>query len=401
MAKTILQIAPTPFFSDRGCHIRVEGIIRCLDELGFRNRLCTYHHGRDIDGVDTVRISPIANYTQTEAGPNKYKLWADWKLLWLAVVQTRKLKPDVIHAHLHEGVMIGLAVKLLFFWRRIPLLADMQGSLTGELDTHGSFNKLPLLRWPTRLLERFLMWAADYIVCSSEHSLALISREFSVPTEKISLAQDGADPVAPGEPESRQQLRASLNIAQDKTLVMYTGALLESKGLNELKSLLRACADQPDLHFLIIGYPTDNLQPFLQEHGLESSATLTGRVQFEALPSYLNAADIAIDPKFSDAGEGSGKMLNYLAAGLPVVAFANENNRVFLPDDSKLAGNVEEMAQLLSELAKDHNYRQERGEANRQHFTQHFSWQTTRTQLANAYTSLIGADAMPGRQGND
>jgi len=81
--KIILHIAPTPFFSDRGCHIRIEGIVRCLTELGHNNTVCTYHHGRDIQGVSTKRIKSIANYTQTSAGPSKYKLLADWRLLKL------------------------------------------------------------------------------------------------------------------------------------------------------------------------------------------------------------------------------------------------------------------------------------------------------------------------------
>lgn len=393
MAKTILHIAPTPFFSDRGCHIRIEGIVRCLTELGFRNTVCTYHHGRDIEAVSTARITPIKNYTQTEAGPNKYKLLADWKLLWLVVAQTRKLKPDVIHAHLHEGLMIGLIVKWLFFWRRIPLLGDMQGSLTGELDTHGSFNNMSILRWPTRLLERFLMWASDYIVCSSAHSLALISKEFSVPEDKISLAQDGADPLATTSSASKQSLLEQLNIGKDKTLVLYTGALLDSKGLNELKSVLLASARHPELHYLIIGYPLENLQPFLQEQGLAAQCTLTGRIKFEDLPAYLNIADIAIDPKFSDAGEGSGKMLNYLACGLAVVAFANDNNRQFLPADSKLANDVEQMLALILEMARDQGYRQQCGAANKRHFEANFSWQTTRTQLQTAYSALLGEAA--------
>ena len=152
----VLQIAPTPFFADRGCHIRIEGIVHCLDDLGYDNTVCTYHHGRDVDRVNTKRISTIKNYTQTEAGPSRYKLWADWKLLWLAIRQYRQLKPAIIHAHLHEGLMIGLLVKIIFFWRRIPVIADMQGSLTGELDSHGAFDKLPLLRYPTHFLERGL-----------------------------------------------------------------------------------------------------------------------------------------------------------------------------------------------------------------------------------------------------
>jgi len=170
-ASHILHIAPTPFFSDRGCHIRIEGEVRCLDTLGFQNTVCTYHHGHDVSTVATKRIKNIPAYTQTEAGPSKYKLLADWRLLWLVFRQYRVLKPVALHAHLHEGLLIAFVVKMLFFWRRTPLIADMQGSLVGELETHGTFKRRPYLKWPTALLERILYWCATHIICSNTHSV--------------------------------------------------------------------------------------------------------------------------------------------------------------------------------------------------------------------------------------
>ena len=49
-------------------------------------------------------------------------------------------RPDMIHAHLHEGMMIGKVVSVLF---GVPLVADLQGSLTEEILDH---QFIP--RWP-------------------------------------------------------------------------------------------------------------------------------------------------------------------------------------------------------------------------------------------------------------
>ena len=54
-------------------------------------------------------------------------------------------KPTVVHGHLHEGGLIGWCVKVLFFWRRIKLVMDLQGSLSGELRAYGTFRKLPFM----------------------------------------------------------------------------------------------------------------------------------------------------------------------------------------------------------------------------------------------------------------
>jgi glycosyltransferase involved in cell wall biosynthesis len=142
------------------------------------------------------------------------------------------------------------------------------------------------------------------------------------------------------------------------------------------------------LHFLIIGYPVDELHSYLNQQGLAGLCTLTGQVAFEKLPSYLQLADIAIDPKFSDAGEGSGKILNYLACGLPVLAFDTQNNRRFLPEETKLAESVEAMASQLVEVIADGVLLKSMGDANLAHFESNYSWSQSKAQLAVVYQEL-------------
>ena len=48
--------------------------------------------------------------------------------------------------------------------------------------------------------------------------------------------------------------------------------------------------------------------------------TFTGRVPYAQAPRYLALGDVAAAPKLS-LTEGAGKLLNYMAVGLPVVAF--------------------------------------------------------------------------------
>lgn len=384
---TILHIAPTPFFSDRGCHIRIEGIVNCLDKLQFENVVCTYHHGRDIKGVNSKRIKPIAAYTQTEAGPSKYKLLADWRLLWLVFREYRRLKPVAIHAHLHEGLLIGLIIKWLFFWRKTPLIADMQGSLTGELETHGVFKKIKLLKPICFAFERLLLLLPNAIACSNQHSVDKFLSELKISPDKLYLTQDGANSAHALNASEKAALKEAFNLPPDKTIVVYSGALLDSKGLEELKELLVNNKNK-DAHFLIIGYPTENLEPFVAQHQLAHKCTLTGQVDFERLPDYLRCSDIALDPKNSDAGEGSGKMLNYLACELPVVAFDTKNNRKFLPAESALAENVTELNNQLNELINNADLRAKQRQEIKQYFAANLSWHVTKEQLQKLYSKL-------------
>jgi glycosyltransferase involved in cell wall biosynthesis len=385
----VLHIAPTPFFADRGCHIRIEGIVNSLGALGLDNIVCTYHHGRDIEGITTSRISPIKNYTQTAAGPSKYKLLADCKLLWTSFNEYRQQQPVAIHAHLHEGLMIGFCLKLMFFWKRPPLIADIQGSLSGELESHGSFKKLPFLKWPTLQLEKLLLLCANHVVCSSTHSLTQITDDFGMSKNRISLAQDGAKPTLKPSEKEIIQTKSLLNIPNDRCLVVYSGALLDSKGLEELKQIILAHKEQSKRHFLIIGYPTEDLSAFLEEQQLKELCTLTGQLDFSELHKYLYLADIAIDPKHSSAGEGSGKMLNYLACGLPVVAFDSQNNRDFLPEGSVLSSSIEQMLEQLELLTRDKGQRALAASNNLKQFNEHYSWDVTRVQLQPVYSKFV------------
>jgi len=387
----ILQIAPTPFFSDRGCHIRIEGIVRCLTELGYDNIVCTYHHGRDVDNVETRRIEPIAGYTKTSAGPSKYKLAADWALLKLAINDYKEQRPVAIHAHLHEGLLIGFLLKMRFFWHRTPLIGDMQGSLSGELESHGAFAKRGWLRWPTKLTERVLMWTADHLICSSAHALEKIQKEFGVRNKRITLVQDGADAVPPLSKKKSDYIRQKLRIPEGKTVVVYSGALLKSKGLSDLKKLILNCRRLADeMHFLIIGYPKDGLSEFLKKMKLHDMCSLTGRIDFKKLPLYLQVADIAVDPKFSDAGEGSGKMLNYMASGLPVVAFNGSNNRRFLPQGTPLAETSDQLVEQLKELHRNKELRARLAAEHLARFEENYSWEVSKAQIEGVYSQVFG-----------
>lgn len=386
----ILHIAPTPFFSDRGCHIRIEGVVRCLKRLDFRNIVCTYHTGRDVSDIVTHRIGSIHGYTKTAAGPSPYKFWADLKLLLLCIQQYRQMKPDAIHAHLHEGVLIGLLLKLVFFWRRTPIIADMQGSLTGELESHGVFKKYAFLKWPVMAIERLLLLLANKIVCSSQHSVELFKSRFPESTGKITLAQDGADDPPPTDLEQLNALRLELGIDPEATCVVYSGALLESKGLNELQELILYSRDlEPPIHFLIIGYPTTELEMFILENNLQPLCTLTGQLGFDSLADHLALGNIAIDPKNSDAGEGSGKILNYMANAMAIVAFDTTNNRKFLGSQIKLARSIDEACELLLFYVNDKSAASNTGQDLHARFKENYSWKVCQLQLQKTYTSLF------------
>ncbi|HOP40883.1 MAG TPA: glycosyltransferase, partial [Geobacteraceae bacterium] len=120
----ILMLAPTPFFADRGCHVRIYEEARALLRRGHDVRIVTYHLGRDMPGIQTRRIPTVPWYRKLAAGPSRHKPYLDVLLFCTAASEIRRFRPRLLYSHLHEGAFLGVFLKMLF---RIPLLFDCQG----------------------------------------------------------------------------------------------------------------------------------------------------------------------------------------------------------------------------------------------------------------------------------
>lgn len=393
----VLHIGPTPFFSDRGCHLRIRGLVRALDRLGVEGLLCTYHHGDEVPGVRTARIARIPGYDKVDAGPSPFKYLADVLLFFRACGAVLRYRPHLIHGHLHEGALIGWKVRTLLFWRRLPLVFDVQGSLVGELEQHGYFR---LLR-PLRPLFMAVEWVIDRLpealACSSAASLAIARDRFGVPPARLHLVPDGGDVVVPEAP--RGELRARLALPAARPVVVFTGSLLPVKGLPILHELIRLCAaSSARPHFLLVGYPTEQTARFVADHALGDVVTLAGRMPFERIGEALASADVAIEPKGGAggeaSGEASGKILNYMAAGLPVVCFDSPNNRAMLGEAGCYAegDSAEALAAALVDLLGTPERRAALGRAARERSRRTFSWDVSAAKLLAVYRSLLRAE---------
>jgi len=383
---TVLHIAPTPFFSDRGCHMRIRGIVQALNKRAISSVVCTYNLGHDVDGVETVRTASIPGYTKLEAGPSAFKYLADILLFFKVCGLISSRKPDIVHAHLHEGALIGWVARLVFFWRKIPMVFDVQGSLVGELEAHGYFEKFKFLKKIFWALEYLITRMADRFVCSSQNTVDILREEFKVDERHVVLANDGADTFKLSENNTLSQ---SLALPAAKTIIIFTGALLEAKGLSYLcEVMLQAKQRKLNSHFLLIGYPEEGVREFCEKYQLHDICTIAGRVGYEQLGDYLALADIALEPKLSDSGEASGKLLNYMGAGLPVVCFDTNSNRQILGEGGYYA-KAESLIDEIEVVLAEPEIASKKGEVGKERVRQEFSWAATGEKIQNVYNSCL------------
>ncbi|MBC7225046.1 MAG: glycosyltransferase, partial [Anaerolineae bacterium] len=149
----ILFVAPTSFFADYGCHVRILQQARAARTLGHQVLLCTYRTGRDWPGL-TIRRTPAIPWRRgLEVGSSWHKLAYDALLAPVCLKAVRGFRPHLIHAFLHEGALLGWLLRAV---TGIPLVFDFQGSLTSEMVDHGFLApRSPLFR-PLLWLETFL-----------------------------------------------------------------------------------------------------------------------------------------------------------------------------------------------------------------------------------------------------
>lgn len=395
----ILHIAPTPFFSDRGCHIRIHGQIAALQRLGHEVTLVTYHLGRDVPNISIRRSMRVPWYNKQDAGFSWHKFYLDILLLFAALRVCLRQRPDVIHGHLHEGAAIGWLVSLLVSLRRIPVIFDVQGSLAGELQAYGSLGPLkhllPLFSWAEKLVCRL----PDFFVCSSEANARFLREACSVPAEKIQVLRESVEEELCS-PPGGMDLRRQLGIPENRAVVIFTGSLLAAKGVGYLlQAIPLVLAEKSNVHFVLVGYPVEECRFEVEKENLNHVVSLCGRVDYFELFSYLALADVAVDPKMEGAGEGSGKITNYMGAGLPVVCFDTPANRAILGPGGVFArpGDVADLARSILLLLHDPSKAQAIGERNRQRVLESYSWQSGGETLQRIYvtTQMAGAPKHP------
>jgi len=343
--------------------------------------------------VRTVRIPRVPWYTKLEAGPSHHKYYLDLMLLGRSLATGLGDRPDVVHAHLHEGAFIGRFVSAAL---RRPLVFDYQGSLTDELASHGyAARGGPVLK-AMGAVERWVDAGAAMVVCSTTRASDRVRSRLG--NARVATVLDGVDtslfrPL--GEPE-RRVARRRLGLAADAVVAVFIGVLTPYQGIDLLLDHIGpALAAVPQLHVVIAGFPDEPYRHRAAELGLADRVTFTGRMPYEETARLSGCADIALAPKLS-ATEGNLKVSSYVACGLPVVAFDSPVNHELLGELGVYAppGDGVAFVDAVVALARDPERRAALGTAGRQRAVQWLSWQLGAQQLLQVYRA---AGAVPSR----
>ena len=254
----VLMIAPTSFFADYGCHVRILEEARTLQKLGHQVTIVTYHNGGPVADLDIRRTLPIPWRKDYEVGSSRHKIGFDM-LLGLKTFQLlARERFDVIHAHLHEGALIGIVLGRLF---GVPAVFDFQGSLTGEMLDHGFLARESRVYMVFRRIERWIDRRAPAILISSANAERQLLDEFGCLPERIYPQPDCVNsevfkPATGYLSSELSMLRASLGIPVERKMIVYLGLLAEYQGIGLLlRAMQRIVQEHAGVHLLLMGFP--------------------------------------------------------------------------------------------------------------------------------------------------
>lgn len=291
----------------------------------------------------------------------------------LAIEETlKKEKFDILHFH-------NAGFPSTFQILSSPSASDTLNILTFHANTKGSkfLKRFPIL---LKILERFAQWNIDGIIGVAPFDLDPFKRYLG---PKI-VIPNGVDlrEFNPHRPKIGKFL-------DDKINILFLGRIEERKGLIYLLKAYKILMKKFLNLRLIIGGDgplRNDLENWVKVNKLKN-VIFEGQISEEKVHLYYSTCDIYCSPAIY--GESFGIVLvEAMASGKPVVAFANEGYRLVLtgkgarflakPRDYKT------LAEKLEILIKDENLRKEMGEWGAEE-AKKYSWPKVASQVLDFY----------------
>ncbi|MGA2904215.1 MAG: glycosyltransferase family 4 protein [Candidatus Korobacteraceae bacterium] len=201
-----------------------------------------------------------------------------------------------------------------------------------------------------RALEGSLCRQADLIFACSNDDAEQFVGLYGISPDKIVLVPNGVDVegIQPASREERAWGRQEIGLPPDKPVLIFIGS---GYGPNTEAAafLVEEIAPRlPHCAVVIAGSVSDSYQASHGPRAPENVAWL-GTVEASRRLSLYHAADIALNPMFSGSGTNL-KMLDYFAAGLPVVSTPAGARGLELTPDDCVVCSAEQFASRIEEL---------------------------------------------------
>jgi len=242
-----------------------------------------------------------------------------------AAVATRD-RPDLLLVNGHPPVGMGLLARGLARGRGVPFVYHCQDIHPEALLLGGQLSEGALYRRLKAADTRTCMRAAAVVVLSEDMRMVMLER--GIPHEKVVVINNFPQDVTGDDVALHDRMA---NVPPDAFLVLFAGNIGNFQGLDALASAALRLRSRAEIHFVFMGAG-------LAEARLrDTTAALQGRtVHFvgQHTPAVARAAMARSDLGVVSLLPGihrvayPSKLMNYVAAGCPVLALVEEDSSV-------------------------------------------------------------------------
>ena len=378
----IAVVSAFPFPTLQGSQVLVRQFCESLSEKGHEVHLVTYGYGQFPYSAEfrIHRVRDFPWYRSFRSGPTLMKLLFDLLLLFKLWRVCRLHGVQLISAHNYEATVIATIVGKV---SRLPVVYHSHGLLSEELPTYFTNSLLRGLARRFGLL--FDRYAPRVVTCNlvlAEEEKAILQR-FGIPSERVKVVPPGIfleDFEIPEVPERSPDPR-----------VIYAGNLDSYQNLPlVLKTFKKVIAELPEAKLLIISAGDFTVLKKLAEGlAIGDKVEFVNASSFEQTLTTLAAGHIALSAR-SLRGGFPIKVLNYIAVGLPVVAFKSSAMAVKHLHNGYVArdGDLEDYARGMIMLLEDRELRAKLSK-NALMEVQNYSWTKIITEVESIYRQIL------------
>ncbi|MDN5941349.1 MAG: glycosyltransferase family 4 protein [Nitrospira sp.] len=345
-----------------------------------------------IDDIEIYRHSAIENKGGKINTLVEYANAFYWEVLISLRVFFRR-RFHVIHgANPPDHIFL---IALLFKLVGVKYIFDHH-DLAPELYVHKYCGRKKMIYRLLSLMERFSCLTADAIVSTNQSYKKHVIKRYGIKSEKIFIVRN--DPEVPEiQKKDNCENYGSKQVAE----LLYMGSINNQDGVDLLTKVVHILVEQLNqrqVHCTVVGDGDDlpRVKGLCTELGINSFFTFTGYIYDRKLiRKYIEETDICLETApYSEVNCRSTfiKVMEYMAAGKPIVAFDLEETRYSAQDSALLIeqGNLRAFAEAIEKLVCEPLLREELGKHGQNRILRELNWNNSSTELMRTYEYVFG-----------
>jgi len=376
---------------------RVGKQAKALQERGYQVSVISPEPGRlpsraVIEGVTVYGFPPLSVYQGTVGYFLEY-LYATFAIAVLTAYIALARGFDILHiANPPDCIILAMAIYKLIGKRIIYDQHDLNPELYEAKFSRPNALLLRLQCW----LERVSYQLADHIIVTNESSRKIALDRGRQASEKVTVVRNGPDLKRLHTLKQDAELRK-----RSSNIIAFVGVVGHQDGLDYLcRALASLSSDWKQEDFLCIvvgdGDALPSVKALAHQLGIDHKIWFVGWVSdLEVYFRYLFTADICVAPdpsnKYNDHSTFV-KIMEYMLAGKPVVAFDLPESRVSAEGAALYASpnDHRDFAAKIATLMVDERLRHSMGKMGQRRVETCLAWQYSIPGLLAAYDRVSG-----------